>query len=152
MKPNTTPQPQDQLRDAAAQALKFLEDLGRNHWGNRSAVMAALQDALATPDNWCVTNGDGECVSTDSRCMHNKPSKLQAAQQETASPETANKQAPDSEDILLWPDDMTGPTWCWRHELSEMSHMSDDFEVLPFGSPRHQAFLASFNAPRETGR
>lgn len=49
----------------------------------------------------------------------------------------------DIEDILLWPDadDMTGPTWCFRHELSQMTHMSDDFEVLPFDSPRYQRFL-----------
>jgi hypothetical protein len=36
----------------------------------------------------------------------------------------------DFEDILLWSDD----TWCYRYELSEMSHMSDDYFVLQFAS------------------
>lgn len=40
----------------------------------------------------------------------------------------------DSEDILLWSDD----TWCFRYELWEMTHMSDDYEVIPFDSPRHE--------------
>lgn len=35
----------------------------------------------------------------------------------------------DSEDAFLWPDG----TWCYRHQLAEMAHMSDDFEVVPFG-------------------
>lgn len=61
-----------------------------------------------------------------------------------------SKQAPDSEDILLWPDDMTGPTWCYRYELGEMSHMSDDFEVLPFESDRHREFLERVERPKET--
>lgn len=47
--------------------------------------------------------------------------------------------ANDSEDVLRWPDG----TWCYRYELPEMSHMSDDFEVLPFGSMQAADFLAS---------
>lgn len=38
-----------------------------------------------------------------------------------------------SEDICLWPDG----TWCYRHELWEMTHMSDDYEVVLFGTPMH---------------
>jgi len=34
------------------------------------------------------------------------------------------------QDILLWPDN----TWCYRYELEEMSHMSDDYIVVPYGS------------------
>lgn len=40
-----------------------------------------------------------------------------------------------SDDILLWADG----TWCYRDELSEFSHMSDDWEVIPYGSHRWQA-------------
>ena len=31
------------------------------------------------------------------------------------------------EDIVLWCDG----TWCYREELEEMTHMSDDFIVIP---------------------
>lgn len=34
------------------------------------------------------------------------------------------------EDILMWADD----TWCYRYELTQMSHMSDDYRVIPFAS------------------
>jgi len=34
------------------------------------------------------------------------------------------------EDIILWPDN----TQCYRYELHEMQHMSDDFIVVPYGS------------------
>jgi len=39
-----------------------------------------------------------------------------------------------SEDIMRWPDG----TWCYRYELDEMSHMSDDYEIIPFGTDRHE--------------
>lgn len=55
---------------------------------------------------------------------------------------TAQAAAPDSEDIMVWPDDMTGPTWCYRHELGQMTHMSDDFEVVRFESPRWNSLVA----------
>jgi hypothetical protein len=48
---------------------------------------------------------------------------------------------------MVWPDDMSGPTWCYRFELGEMSHMSDDFAVLPVSSPQHQAFLDTQETP-----
>jgi hypothetical protein len=37
-------------------------------------------------------------------------------------------------DILLWPDG----THCFAYDMNEMSHMSDDFERLPYLSPRWQ--------------
>lgn len=43
----------------------------------------------------------------------------------------------DREDILLWPDG----TWCYRHQQSEMSQMSDDFQVVPFDTPEHDAIV-----------
>lgn len=33
-------------------------------------------------------------------------------------------------DILVWPDN----TQCYRYELHEMQHMSDDYIVIPAGS------------------
>lgn len=41
----------------------------------------------------------------------------------------------DPEDVIRWPDG----TWCYRHELAEFSHMSDDYEVLAAGTPRYEA-------------
>lgn len=29
-------------------------------------------------------------------------------------------------DVMLWPDG----TWCFRHELPEFGHMSDDYRVI----------------------
>lgn len=40
------------------------------------------------------------------------------------------------DDILVWP----CGTWCYRYELSEMSHMSDDYETLYVGSKAHEEF------------
>lgn len=37
-----------------------------------------------------------------------------------------------SEDVMLWPDE----TWCYRCELPEMDHMSDDYETIPFDTDR----------------
>jgi hypothetical protein len=34
------------------------------------------------------------------------------------------------EDIMMWADD----DWCYRYELTEMTHRSDDYRVIPFGS------------------
>ncbi|UFK26741.1 hypothetical protein [Roseobacter phage RDJL6] len=40
------------------------------------------------------------------------------------------------EDICLWPNG----DWCYREELEEYgASKSDDFEVVSFGTPRHQA-------------
>ena len=36
------------------------------------------------------------------------------------------------EGLVLWPDG----TWCYHEELREHAHMSDDYEVVPSGTPR----------------
>jgi hypothetical protein len=35
-----------------------------------------------------------------------------------------------SDDIFVWPDG----TMCYRHELEQRSHMSDDYKCIPQGS------------------
>lgn len=47
----------------------------------------------------------------------------------------------DLEDILLWSDD----TWCCRYELEEMTHKSDDYEVLYFDSEEYNEFLEKYD-------
>jgi len=42
----------------------------------------------------------------------------------------------DQDDILVWPDG----TWCYRYELREYAHMSDDYTVLSFGTPEYEIF------------
>ena len=37
------------------------------------------------------------------------------------------------DDVCLWPDG----TWCYYDEIEEMSHMSDDFEIVPVDSARY---------------
>ena len=44
----------------------------------------------------------------------------------------------DIEDILVW---SYPGTWCYRYELQEMQHRSDDFSVLCFGTPKYNLFL-----------
>jgi len=34
------------------------------------------------------------------------------------------------DDLIVWPDGMM----CYRHELPEMNHKSDDYKVVPFDS------------------
>lgn len=41
------------------------------------------------------------------------------------------------DDVILWPDE----TWCYRSELEEMSHMSDDYLVLRVDSPKYREFF-----------
>jgi hypothetical protein len=41
------------------------------------------------------------------------------------------------EDIMLWSDG----TWCYRYELYEMQHMSDDYEILEYGSIEYDNFF-----------
>ena len=38
----------------------------------------------------------------------------------------------DPNDVILWP----CGTWCYREELHEFGHKSDDYEVIPAGSIR----------------
>ena len=42
---------------------------------------------------------------------------------------------PSGDDLIVWPDGTT----CYRSELSEFGHMSDDYEVIPFGTERYIA-------------
>lgn len=42
-----------------------------------------------------------------------------------------------TDDVLVWPDG----TWCYRHELHEMSHMSDDYLTLLEDSPEWESFI-----------
>lgn len=42
------------------------------------------------------------------------------------------------DDILLWADG----TWCYRYELPEMSHMSDDIEVIPYGTHQYNLLIS----------
>lgn len=43
------------------------------------------------------------------------------------------------EDILLWP----CGTWCYREELYQMNHMSDDYETLYIGSEAYEQFCVA---------
>lgn len=46
------------------------------------------------------------------------------------------------DDILLWPDG----SWCYRSELSEHSHKSDDYETFAFGSHAYLIFFEDLDA------
>ena len=46
-------------------------------------------------------------------------------------------------DVMRWPDGM----WCFREDLHEYGHMSDDYEVMPEGSEKAEAFLVQEYAP-----
>lgn len=41
-----------------------------------------------------------------------------------------------SQDIMLWPDG----TWCFREELGDMVHMSDDYEIFYVGTMIYNDF------------
>lgn len=45
------------------------------------------------------------------------------------------------EDIIVWADD----TWCYRYELHEYMHMSDDYLVLPEGSAAWVAWVDNYD-------
>lgn len=47
----------------------------------------------------------------------------------------------DIEDVIVWPNG----SWCHRYELHEMTHMSDDYEVLQFDSPEYNTFLEVYD-------
>lgn len=51
--------------------------------------------------------------------------------------ENEPSQESDPEDIVVWPDD----TWCYRHDLPTMNHMSDDYEVISISTTEAQDFL-----------
>lgn len=43
-----------------------------------------------------------------------------------------------SEDLCVWADG----TWCYVEELETMTHMSDDFRIVPIDSPEYEQILA----------
>jgi hypothetical protein len=43
-----------------------------------------------------------------------------------------------SNDVIVWADG----TWCFGYELQQMSHMSDDYEVVPCDSARYNQITA----------
>ena len=40
----------------------------------------------------------------------------------------------DHEDVILWPCGV----WCYRYELEEMAHKSDDYQVIKYGTKEHE--------------
>lgn len=42
------------------------------------------------------------------------------------------------DDVILWPDG----TWCYRYQLPEYSHMSDDYRVIEFDTFEYDEFFA----------
>ena len=48
----------------------------------------------------------------------------------------------DQDDILIWQDG----TWCYRHELHEMNHMSDDYEIFYYWSEGYDKVCADVGA------
>lgn len=49
-----------------------------------------------------------------------------------------------TDDLIIWPD----ATWCFRYELGEYSHKSDDYYTIPFASVEYYRFLKAL-APWE---
>jgi len=44
------------------------------------------------------------------------------------------KECSDIEDIILWP----CGEWCYRYELEEMTHKSDDYQIIKYGTEEHE--------------
>jgi hypothetical protein len=53
---------------------------------------------------------------------------------------------PHEDDVILWPNG----DWCARGQLSEMTHLSDDYRVLPTDTSEWCQFLAAIDAGMET--
>lgn len=47
----------------------------------------------------------------------------------------------DIEDIIVWVDPST---WCYRYELQEMQHCSDDYSVLYFGTDAYADYFTKY--------
>ena len=47
-------------------------------------------------------------------------------------------------DVILWP----CGTWCYREELADFTHKSDDYEVLPANSTRAWVLITSSGTVR----
>ena len=45
-----------------------------------------------------------------------------------------------SEDLIVWPDSTT----CFAYELHEMTHMSDDYKRIPYGSEEWELAYAEY--------
>jgi hypothetical protein len=43
----------------------------------------------------------------------------------------------DPDDAIIWPDG----TWCFRHELVTMTHMSDDYRIIPVDTLDYHHFF-----------
>ena len=43
----------------------------------------------------------------------------------------------DIEDVILWPDG----SWCYRYELYEMKHKSDEYIVIRASTPMYDEFF-----------
>ena len=72
-------------------------------------------------------NGDHVCIQCARADLPNEMNKfLYAASHEQSL-----------EDIMLW----SCSTWCYREELSQMNHMSDDYQVLWFDTDAYNTFL-----------
>jgi len=48
----------------------------------------------------------------------------------------------DIDDVMLWADG----TWCYRSELEHMTYMSDDYEVIRFGSQKWNDLMMAHGA------
>jgi hypothetical protein len=46
-------------------------------------------------------------------------------------------QPASNEDLYVWPDG----AMCYREEIGQMTHKSDDYEVVPLGTPRWNALM-----------
>lgn len=44
---------------------------------------------------------------------------------------------PDGDDAIVWP----CGTWCYRFELGQFAHKSDDFQVIPYGTQDYAKYL-----------
>lgn len=44
----------------------------------------------------------------------------------------------DADDLILWPDG----TWCFRHELPQYGHMSDDYRTIPVDTDEYEEFFS----------
>ena len=46
------------------------------------------------------------------------------------------------DDIIVWPDGF----WCFRYQLHEFNHLSDDYQVLKDDSEEHREFLEELSS------
>ena len=51
--------------------------------------------------------------------------------------QTEDTHTVDIEDVMVWSDG----TWCYRYELGEFKHISDDYTTLYFGTYKYIDFF-----------